>query len=91
MRIQVITLFAQAFRPLVELGVTGLVHVSNIPGGNPRHMSSTRALHVGGKKYLPSMNVKVIVTGVDYEKRQIDMVLDEKKPSDARSRRHRKC
>ena len=39
---------------------------------------------------LPAMDVKVTVTGVDYEKRQIDMVLDEKKPSRGGPRGHRK-
>ena len=65
------------FVELIRLQIQGLVHVSTISKGFVRYDAQRETLRVGTLTYAFGARVKVCVSRVDFDKRQIDFVLAE--------------
>ncbi len=73
------------FVELIRLQIQGLVHVSTISKGFVRYDAQRETLRVGTLTYAFGARVKVCVSRVDFDKRQIDFVLAEEKVTYARN------
>lgn len=60
------------FVELVELGVQGLVPITSLSAGYVRFSEETRSLRTDSAKYSVLDRVKVRVSRVDFDKRQVD-------------------
>jgi ribonuclease R len=63
------------FVELMELQVQGLVHVSAISDRFVRYSRKTQSLRAGRKRYSLGQKVRVYVTDVNFDKRQVDFAL----------------
>lgn len=71
------------FVELTRLQIQGLVHVSSMSRGFVRYDQLKETLRDGNVSYAFGTRVKVMVTRVDFDKRQIDFVLTDRKPASA--------
>jgi ribonuclease R len=63
------------FVELTELRLSGLVHISTISRGHTKYNPTKGTLHAGKQLYAVGSLVKVHVTKIDFEQRQIDLAL----------------
>ncbi|MBU4201123.1 MAG: ribonuclease R [Verrucomicrobia bacterium] len=68
------------FVELTRLQIQGLVHVSTMSRGFIRYDNLKETLRDGNVTYAFGTRVKVLVTRVDFDKRQIDFALADSKP-----------
>lgn len=71
------------FVELTCLQIQGLIHVSTISRGFVRYDARREVLRDGSTAYAVGTRVKVFVTRVDFDKRQIDFALADSKPAPA--------
>jgi ribonuclease R len=71
------------FVELTRLQVQGLVHVSGISRHFVRYDSQKETLRDGHVTYAFGARVKVYVTRVDFDKRQLDFTLADSRPPPA--------
>ena len=76
------------FIELTRLQVQGLIHVASIARGSSRFDAQREILRVGETNYAFGTRVRVFITRVDFDKRQLDFALAGR-PSAARQSRAR--
>lgn len=65
------------FVELIDLQLQGLVHISGLSDQFVRHDSSNQTLSAGPELYKVGRRLRVVPTGVDFDKRRIDFRLAE--------------
>ncbi len=76
------------FVELESLDIQGLVHISTLSDSFVHFDPTMHALRAGQKVYKLGAHVKVRVAKVDFDKRRLDFVLQEAKPSTVKPPNH---